>query len=188
MDRAATTILRGRRRRWLVAICALLVVLPMGLAFGGGAMPTVAATGDLQVKINQGFSATFRFDPASITVPRGERVAFPNLTRFGEMHTVTIARAAQLPVTLREVFTCGGPRTACAPAIGHFDENFNPISGRQRLNAGRRGLDTRGDSLLMMPRGGSADPISAVVSAPVGTELHFVCAVHPWMQGSISVR
>ncbi|MGI8421234.1 MAG: cupredoxin domain-containing protein [Gaiellaceae bacterium] len=37
------------------------------------------------------------------------------------------------------------------------------------------------------PRGGCRVPGSPV-SAPAGTTLYFLCAVHPWMQGKIIVK
>jgi hypothetical protein len=31
------------------------------------------------------------------------------------------------------------------------------------------------------------DSVSAVIDAPVGANLSYVCALHPWMQGTIEV-
>jgi plastocyanin len=53
------------------------------------------------------------------------------------------------------------------------------------LNKGAPGLDRDGDSLLIAPRRGAS--ASAVVSAPAGTTLYYVCTIHPWMQGTIKV-
>jgi hypothetical protein len=42
-------------------------------------------------------------------------------------------------------------------------------------------------------RGSAPEPpakhrsISIKVTAPAGTTLHFICAVHPWMQGTLKV-
>jgi len=41
-----------------------------------------------------------------------------------------------------------------------------------------------GDSLLMLP----GHSISSVITAPPGTTLYYLCAIHPWMDGSITVR
>jgi hypothetical protein len=30
--------------------------------------------------------------------------------------------------------------------------------------------------------------VTAMVSAPSGAQLSYLCAIHPWMQGSIFVR
>jgi hypothetical protein len=53
-----------------------------------------------------------------------------------------------------------------------------------------------GDSILVAPQGASfptttggvvGDTASAVVSAPSGSTLHYICALHPWMQATIKV-
>ena len=61
----------------------------------------------------------------------------------------------------------------------------NPIV-HWTIDKGQSGLDTVGDSIAIQP--GAHKTISATVSAPSGTRLYFVCAVHPWMQGKIVVK
>jgi hypothetical protein len=74
------------------------------------------------------------------------------------------------------VFEC----QVCGAALeGHFGGGV-PVPV---LEAGNTGLDAPGDSLLLFP-GGSVD---GVISAPAGTTLYYLCALHPWMQGSITV-
>jgi hypothetical protein len=51
------------------------------------------------------------------------------------------------------------------------------------VNVGAPGLDQPGDSLLFFP----GESISAEVSAAAGTTLSYLCAIHPWMIGSITV-
>ena len=63
------------------------------------------------------------------------------------------------------------------------DQN-NPIV-HWTLDKGQPGLDAVGDSLAIQP--GAHKSIKEIVSAPAGTTLHFICAVHPWMQGQIVV-
>jgi len=43
-----------------------------------------------------------------------------------------------------------------------------------------------GDSLAISPSAGHKS-ITVTVTAPSGTVMHFLCAVHPWMQGTITV-
>jgi hypothetical protein len=52
------------------------------------------------------------------------------------------------------------------------------------VNAGKPGLNQPGDSLLI-----DADhPVTrARVTASPGTTLHFICVIHPWMQGKLRV-
>jgi hypothetical protein len=51
------------------------------------------------------------------------------------------------------------------------------------VNVGGPGLDQSGDSLLFF----AGESISAEISAAAGTTLYYLCAIHPWMQGSITV-
>ena len=52
------------------------------------------------------------------------------------------------------------------------------------VNVGRPGLDQPGDSLLI----DAEQPVTrARVTADPGTTLHFICAIHPWMQGKLKV-
>ena len=53
------------------------------------------------------------------------------------------------------------------------------------VDKGKPGLDEPGDSIAI--EGAKHKSISIKVTAPAGTILHFICAVHPWMQGTIKV-
>jgi hypothetical protein len=83
-----------------------------------------------------------------------------------------------IPKEVGEVFMCD----ACNEALEtHFG---NGLVRRVEDDAdGEFGLDGPGDSLFFAPGGKS----SATVTAPAGTRLRFVCAIHPWMQGRIKV-
>lgn len=49
-------------------------------------------------------------------------------------------------------------------------------------------FDSAGDSVIVAPPGvGLPTSVSVVVSALPGTALDYMCAIHPWMQGSIQV-
>jgi plastocyanin len=54
------------------------------------------------------------------------------------------------------------------------------------LNKGPEGFDEGGDSLALAPKGPHKSG-SVVISAPAGTTLYYMCAIHPWMQGKIVV-
>lgn len=56
--------------------------------------------------------------------------------------------------------------------------SFTPV-----VDVGGPGLDSPGDSLFF-----DDESISATVTAPAGTTLLYLCAIHPWMQGEIAVR
>jgi len=52
-----------------------------------------------------------------------------------------------------------------------------------RVNVGQPGLDQPGDSLLIL----DGQTIGATISASAGTNLFYLCAIHPWMQGQLRV-
>jgi plastocyanin len=132
------------------------------------------------MNVGTGFRLTYRFSPAHIEVNRGDRVTFVNAARLQEGHTITIARKSELPTNINEVLSCGPPETACAPARRHGGDNLK----LEDDNDNERGLDGVGDSLFQ--RGNRS--ISRRVTASSGTRLHYVCAIHPWMQGHIKVN
>jgi plastocyanin len=51
------------------------------------------------------------------------------------------------------------------------------------VNVGRPGLDASGDSIFLPPN----SSVSAQVTANAGV-LHYICIIHPWMQGKITVE
>jgi plastocyanin len=128
-------------------------------------------------------AATFRWDPGTITVSSGSSLTFVHGTA-PDPHTVTLATKAQLPHSFN------GPCVPCKIASGHVkNPNGPPGPGNIKayiLNKGQPGLDTVGDSIALAPKGPHSRA-TIVVSAPAGTVLYFVCAIHPWMQGKIVV-
>ena len=66
-------------------------------------------------------------------------------------------------------------------AHGAGDPNgglVNPV-----VDVGAPGYDQPGDSTFVAPHA----RVSFKVTAPAGTTLHFICAIHSWMQGRIKV-
>jgi plastocyanin len=138
---------------------------------------TVAVRGGEQFVPNALIMSTFRFSPGPISVASGQTVTWADQDRVqDEPHTITVVQQSDVPTDLESVFDC----QACAAALaGHLDGG-TPVPV---LNVGAPGLDAPGDSLLLFP-GGS---VSAVISAPAGTTLYYLCSIHPWMQGTITV-
>jgi hypothetical protein len=108
-------------------------------------------------------------------------------------HTVSLLKRSALPRTLADAEPCFEFAGVCGPLVAaHQVDPAAPDQppGVLEYNAGAPGFDTMGDaqtagdSLFMAPGQGG----SIRVTAPSGTRLTFFCAVHPWMQGRISVR
>ena len=102
-------------------------------------------------------------------------------------HTITIARRSDLPQNIAQLNACYDPGALCAETIEAHDpgSDFTPPFNF-RVNRGGPGLDARGDSLLFA--GPVNQAIQGQVTAPAGRTLYYLCVVHPWMQGSITVQ
>jgi hypothetical protein len=109
-----------------------------------------------------------------------------------EAHTLTILPKSQIPRTNAQIDQCrpcervGASHLKNPKDLADALTRKNPIVN-WTLNKGQPGLDAPGDSLAIQS-GGTHKSISAVVSAPAGTTLYFVCVIHPWMQGKIVVK
>ena len=78
---------------------------------------------------------------------------------------------------------------ACRLALGHLKDPQHPDTSPVKtyiLNQGKPGFNTRGDSLALAPAGPHKQA-KVQVTAPAGTTLYYLCAIHPWMQGTIVV-
>ncbi len=131
----------------------------------------------------KGASSSLRWSTTVITVTSGESITFEHGDKTMDPHTVTIATVkTQLP---RSFDQAGGPSCKpCQIASKHGGQNGPPK--HWVLNAGKPGFDTLGDSIALAPQGPHKSA-TVVVSAPAGTTLYFMCAIHPWMQGEIKV-
>ncbi|MGH2529435.1 MAG: cupredoxin domain-containing protein [Actinomycetota bacterium] len=164
-------------------MATVAVALALAVVAGGGvsASPlTVAARGGEQFVPNALIQSTFRFSPGPIGATTGQTLTWVDADQVAdEPHTITVVTQADLPTDIEDVFECQASGPCGAALAGHFG-GADPVPV---LEAGSPGLDAPGDSLLLFP-GGSVD---GVISASAGTTLYYLCALHPWMLGSISV-
>jgi len=138
----------------------------------------VRTTGDERVVPNAMVQATLRFTPGLIKVAGGDEVTFTHDDAATAPHTATIVADFPEP-TLDAIFGCGAPDQPCGQALAaHMAGGFNPV-----VDVGAAGFNQPGDSLFF----GAGQSIVATVTAPAGTTLKYLCAIHPWMQGEIVV-
>ena len=167
----------------LVAAAAAGVVLAFGALTGGAANGrTVRSSGDESFVPNGKVMATLKFAPGNLTVTSGETITFVHDDQTQDPHTLSIVDESDVPTDIEDVLNCGAPGTICDQVFSAFPaqptgSEFNNVSGGP-------GLDGRLDTLFLVP----GEPISAPVTAPAGTVLHFMCAIHAWMQGTITVK
>lgn len=172
----------GRPRAWLAIAMSGLLCLTFAGSVSAGPDRTVKIIGTEHFVPNAMIQATLRFAPGPISVQRGDIVTWLNET--DEPHTITVVDAGDIPTNVGEVFACGAPGTPCFAALAGHTATDPPTLVLGGGADGTAGLDGDGDSLLVFPDGS----ISATVTAPSGTTLHYLCAIHPWMIGSITVR
>ena len=172
-------------RRSVAVVGALLASFMLvganvaSLAVHGAQAQEVRTRGDERVVPNAMVQATLRFTPGMIKVQSGESVTWIHDDFTTAPHTVTVVE--EFPeATLDAIFGCGAPGGPCDVALtAHFAGGFHPV-----VEAGAAGLDAPGDSLFF----GDDQSITANVTAPSGTTLLYLCAIHPWMQGEIAVK
>ena len=174
------------KARSLILLTAFVLVMGMLFTASSAGRTGTTRTHDPQVIRTKGaltfeanalIQATFRFSPERLFPHTGDKVRLVDADRPNEPHTLSIVRKGQLPTSGQEVFACA----ACNAALeAHFAQGDTPIT---RVNVGAPGLDQPGDSLWLAP----GATISSQVSAPAGTTLHYLCAIHGWMQGRLTV-
>jgi plastocyanin len=164
-----------------LAVTAASAGLALASADGG----PIVRTPEQTIMVPNALEATtMHFEPAAVTVKSGGTVTFVN-SESDEPHTVTVVNRAELPRTQAQVENCA----ACRLALGHLKNPRDPENSPIKtyvLDKGAKGFDTRGDSVFLAPKG-PHKRATVTVTAPAGTTLYYLCAVHPWMQGQITV-
>jgi plastocyanin len=164
----------------------LAVLVATIAAAGLAATPALGGTrvktrGGDTFSANEYLSSTLHFEPGVIFVRPGERVEWKDKDRSGDPHSITVVRKKNLPDSITDIFNC----TICELVNQHLVDPNDPDSGIATLfvNTGPAGMQSQGDSLILLP----GHTIGTRVRAKVGRRLHYICAIHPWMRGTIRV-
>jgi plastocyanin len=147
---------------------------------------TVKVKGLESLEPNAIFFSNLKFAPGDIKVRPGDTVTWVDEAQTASPHTITIVDEAGLPVDFAGVYTCLWDDVI--PGVTGFCLQFLDAHGGLTfpmpiVDVGSPGLDTRGDSLFLPPNGF----VSGQVTAASGV-LHYMCVIHPWMQGSITIE
>jgi hypothetical protein len=171
-----------------VPVAALmLVVLGSGLA--GADTTTPEASGAVvHIKIVKG---NLKF-VAPATVDQGDQLEIVNETNPKQVgpHTFSLVTKGSQPKTPSARKNCFTPNHICM-AIAKWQGFNGKTLSKNPAKAGAEGWSTmgsltkKGDSWFTGEKPKTS--FSQVVSAPAGTTLYFMCAIHPWMQGKIKV-
>jgi plastocyanin len=154
------------------------------IAASGG---TVQIIGDERFVPDAMIMATFRFTPGPLEVRSGEQVTWQNTTI--DPHTVSVVRHADVPTTVDQAFDC---QICSLLRVAHFPNGFDQPPALVIDDFKPAGfppsLDNAGDSFLIGSVGGPGDNVTALITAAPGSTLDYICAIHPWMQGTIRVH
>ncbi len=165
-----------------LAATATLGVSAAGVGIAGAATPNrIQILGGTTVKPGQSLTDDQHFAPAKLEVRSGATVTLANKAKTEDPHTISLVKKADLPKTAKQVFNCA----TCNAIIGshEFNEQTGDI-GKPVVDVGQAGYDQPGDSTVIQPK----RKITFKVTAKKGTTLYYLCAIHPWMQGSIAVK
>jgi hypothetical protein len=187
----------GRLRALLLAVlaAALLIALVAGGSAGAAEVPAPAPENgkDVVKMVLKGGKLGFEGPEA---VYEGDELEVLNETNPKQVgpHTFSLVEKGTLPKTKQAQKNCFTPKHICL-SIAEWHK-FNPKTEKIGLNpvkAGPAGWSTlgnnsgkKGDSWFTgeVKKG---THISQLVTAKAGSTLYFVCAIHPWMQGSVKV-
>lgn len=173
----------------LAALALLAALVVPNLATAETPVPTESVT-TIEIKM-EGKKMGF-FGPG--TVHEGEELRIVNKTNPRQVgpHTFSLVEKGLLPKTAKQRQTCFTPGHICLSIAEwhHFNPKTEKVS-KPEVEVGPLGWSTmgslkkEGDSWFSGEKpGGETD---RKVTAKAGTTLYFMCAVHPWMQGSIKV-
>jgi hypothetical protein len=172
-------------RRSIVALASATVLgvsLVSAPAFGQSPKPAkLKIVGSLTLQPGKWVRDDQRFKPLSRALAPGTEVRLANKAKTEDPHTLSLVKRSDLPMAPEEVFAC----EACGaffPAHG-VDEATGEIANPV-VNVGAPGFDQPGDSIFIPPGG----TVRFDVTASARTNLYYLCAIHPWMQGKFRVR
>ena len=180
------------RKLIAVPVAALAVA---GLAVGsavaasGGKPPKVDKIKIVQhTKVKPGFYIQdgLRYTPYKSTVKHGGTINVSGgKGAFSEgPHSFSLVKKSDLPKTASQVAKCKVcGKIAQEHGFNPNDENSQPTTP---FVDGGDGFNKPGDSALI--DGQHVKTLKLHVTAKKGKTLYYICAIHPWMQGSIKVK
>jgi hypothetical protein len=127
------------------------------------------------------------------TIESGEELTVINQTNPKQVgpHTFALVTKGSIPKTKKARKLCFTPHHICKAIASWHGVKGNGPPTENPATAGAEGWDTlgsltkKGDSWFTGTKPGAS--IVQKVTAAAGTTIYFMCAIHPWMHGSIEV-
>jgi hypothetical protein len=177
-----------------VPLAALVVVLLASGSAGAAETPPPASGKAVIDMVLKGKKLSFE-GPESVI--EGEQLEIFNETNPRQVgpHTFSLVEKGTLPKSKPALNSCFTPKHICM-SIAKW-HGFNPKTEKISINpveAGPKGWSTEGNNSgkkgdsWFTGESKKGTHFSEEVTAKAGTTLYFICAIHPWMQGSIKVQ
>ena len=182
-----------------VAALAILFAASPTLASGNRAF-NIVGQGSVWGGPNTFIMSTYHFGTGPILVPSGTMVAMTDNT--DDPHTLTLAIKADVPNSASAAFSCGSVSTdictvAGGIALGNYEGTGAQCDiGATGTSAGTSssdpcplatpynlGASTYGDQVAVLP----GQTVYFTITGSPGTVVHFMCVIHPWMQGEFII-
>jgi hypothetical protein len=179
------------------AVAAFVPGLASGSEYPSGSYPpssppsSTAGASVATVYIKDG-KGGLRF-VAPKTIAQGAELQVLNTTNPQQVgpHTFSLVTEGSIPKTRKARQLCFTPHHICKAIAGWHGVKGNGPPKENPATAGAAGWDTEGS---LTAKGDSwftgEKPHASIVqqvTAAAGTTIHFMCAIHPWMHGSIEV-
>ena len=175
-------------RRFTVAVAATAA---LGIAAGGIASAGAGAAAkknEIQIvggtifKAGKFIKDNQRFKPLDASVKSGATVTVRNKAKSPEPHTISFVEKRYLPKSFESAVD---EKLIEAHQVDVVDDGVAvPDGGTLEVDKGFT-PDVAGDSAFIAP---GQKTFSFKVTAKKGSNLFYYCAVHPWMQGKITVK
>ncbi|HEU4736158.1 MAG TPA: hypothetical protein VFS48_03910 [Solirubrobacterales bacterium] len=183
---------QGLSRVSIRGVIALAVGLTATFALAPALASGASDLGSANTVYMKADKAGLRFE-APKTIFAGEELEVLNQSNPKQVgpHTFSLVTKGSLPKTQKARQTCFTPQHICmAIAKWHGVKGNGPVKVNP-VEVGLEGWDTmgsvskKGDSWFTGSKPGTS--ITQKVTAAPGSKLYFLCAIHPWMQGSTEV-
>ena len=181
----------NRRLKMAVAVTAALGVSAGTVSTASAATEKLTIRGKLVFRAGKGVRDNQRFVQRRLKVNSGDTVNVANKSKTQDPHTLTFVEKAFLPTSFEApagdaAFAAHAPQGDAGPFFAKIDDGAPAADQNAPLAVNTLGTDTTaGDSEFMAPGQKST---SFTVTAAEGSNLYYFCAIHPRMQGKISVR
>jgi hypothetical protein len=188
---------KAKRLRLVGVAVALGALAVVGIGGSASATSQSAKANPGVTKITAEFDRSDKriFFDGPATVPAGDQLKIKNNTnpRAIGPHTFSLVRQKDLPEGKKRLKACAKKlKGICGAIVKWHDVNVQTGEvGENPVEVGKNGWDQKGslkrkgDSVVLDR--GRGQSYKAPVTAPVGKTLYYICAVHPDMQGKLTV-